>query len=195
MFDLQMQMLSALSETARFYGEAYKATIAAQWSWLDAGAAPDPAQNPPEPQRPDAAWAAMFDVPSHGQQSTQSWYRAPVENPILAFWDDALRPWRTYTSRAWPAPVPPFAAPVDPTAMMSNITAAWMQALDTHATAMQTAVSTAGDGSASKRAPQSDQGTALRAMPGFAVAHILFPDETEMTITIPCPMPGFAFPR
>lgn len=39
----------------------------------------------------DAMWL-LPEIPPKGS----SWYQAPYEHPVLAFWDQALRPWRTF---------------------------------------------------------------------------------------------------
>lgn len=39
----------------------------------------------------DAMWL-LPEIPKQGS----SWYRPPYEHPVLAFWDQALRPWRTF---------------------------------------------------------------------------------------------------
>jgi hypothetical protein len=31
-------------------------------------------------------------------ESGRSWYREPFENPFLAFWDESLKPWRTFSA-------------------------------------------------------------------------------------------------
>ena len=72
---------------------------------------------------------------------------------------------------------------------------AWTHLLEAQANFMRMAVSTVDSGSEPMRPPQSRDIREGSPLPGFAVAHIRFPDDTEMKITIPFPLPGYMFQR
>ena len=101
----------------------------------------------------DRSFYFMPEMPAAGC----SWYRPPYEHPVLAFWDEALRPWRTFVPAA--------------TSQHRPVHPNWMPA------AAATLVPVI-----SPPAPGKDV---------FTLARIMFPDNTELTISVPFTPPLF----
>ncbi|MGI9426017.1 MAG: hypothetical protein ACR2PA_22770 [Hyphomicrobiaceae bacterium] len=188
MLDLHIQIASAWGDAARLYADAFKAALDAHWSWAGVGdgTGPKSEQNSSASEQPGDAWRSVFDWPEN-QTSSRSWYRAPVENPFLAFWDEALRPWRTYTTAGWPMGLDSLNASMAQGAMMHNATDFWTQAFQAQASMLSSAFDPGRNGVHTSQPPRAHTPS---PWPGFAVARISFPDDTEITITVPCPIPG-----
>ncbi|MGI9409934.1 MAG: hypothetical protein ACR2OV_07660, partial [Hyphomicrobiaceae bacterium] len=133
-----------------------------------------------------------FEFPKQGR----SWYRAPYEHPLLAFWDQMLQPWRTFLPGASMFPTPEQAS-------VFGLGPNRVPGFDAMGVALSFAPWTnywAGAFSNplwSFQLPENSSTeqyaiTERRAMPGFAIAKVRFADDTEVTMTIPLMAPFFA---
>ena len=102
MFDLQFAMLNSMTEMARSFTDACAIPIdGPATESRQVASSPDAevsiGTNPDAGSSSERTSAfALPEVPSAGS----SWYKAPYENPVLTFWDDMLKPWRTFTPTA-----------------------------------------------------------------------------------------------
>lgn len=193
MFDLQMKMLAAMTEFSTACAaqmlEGPQSIAGTASGEKDAG----------RDRRTQAM--ALPEIPTTGR----SWYRAPVENPVLAFWDSMLQPWRTFVPAPGAASTgtafamwPGFSSPQTisgPDAMMAAFApalAVWQGATASAASSSST-VPTA-------TTPQSTDtdawktAVAYHSDAGMAVARVFFPDHATMTVNVPVPntiFPGF----
>lgn len=181
-----MQVLNATTQTVRAYADAYASLLEAQLALTGAVLTPDQRDRNAGPDADEASdakrWSAAAELPKMPKPGA-SWYRPPYENPALAFWDEMLRPWRTFVPAAWPATTPfatanPFAS-APHLSMFSAWFDLWSQALTT-----MSGGAPGMPGSAAQSSP----------FPGVALARVIFPDDTEVTITIPCMPPFFGLP-
>lgn len=208
MYSLHLKYLSTMADMALTCSQAYTTALNAQ---LEAaaeatetaserlrepqqGSAPRSSARQDDPPSPNPAgeFFTFPEIPEPGQ----SWYRAPFENPFLAFWDQMLSPWRTYSASGWP-PSPFSAAQVHGVMMPGaqsqpfdglNVAfafAPWLQQWGN--LAMHTANAMASAETAIGPAGNTPKGSA--AQPGafatIALAKIRFPDNTEVTISVP----------
>lgn len=93
MFDLQFKLLAAMTDLSTNYvgmlADAAKTETTSEPAADDDRAERGTAEAPAEaPQFP------LPELPKAGG----SWYQAPFENPMLAYWDEMTRPWRTYSA-------------------------------------------------------------------------------------------------
>lgn len=206
MLDLQMKMLAAMAE------------ISTAWTTGMLDSASDGPQgtnrDKPSPDEQRSQAFALPNVPTSGR----SWYREPVENPVLAFWDAVLQPWRTYTSPAAFGTAPmglamqPLGMPVAsfgmgfwPSAMPQNATAGatalmsfWQDAAQSMARGLADADrEQSGHRNKDKDDQASDENAwktmvAYHSDAGMAVARVFFPDHT--TVSVKVPVPNSVFP-
>ncbi|MGI9524894.1 MAG: hypothetical protein ACR2PG_24960 [Hyphomicrobiaceae bacterium] len=200
MLHLQLQFWNTLSESTVAYLDAYVSAMEAHANAQAAAVAMhfdaiDGSCDSSHARSDATTSAAVFKMPEV-PRSGKSWYRAPIENPTLAFWDAMWRPWRTYqTHDVW----------TNMTGMTSMAPLNWLRNLQSGPSAFAfgsmsemwangfpTATNAASLWQSpsdmvtirSKRA--SSVGSQQFEPPfGFAVATVRFPDATEVTMTVP----------
>ena len=147
---------------------------------------------------------ALPELPAQGR----SWYRAPVENPVLAFWDTMLRPWRTHTSAAgmpmmgaafgaWPGSGPhnALSSPMMLNDAFAPMFAAWQ---DMGRAMTDGGATTNSHPAKGPRTAATSEDEAWKSMvayhsdAGMAVARVFFPDHT--TVSVEVPVPNSMFP-
>lgn len=197
MFDWQFTLYRTYAETMQSYTNAYFDTLTSAMP----GSSNDTPAEPVSDGARARALVTMPEIPSR----TRSWYRPPIQNPVLEFWDDVLRPWRTFM----PAPDAPrlpfpgmpgnaFASAFTPQTAASPF--AMLTAAEQTRTAVQTAWATWADAMGSftpvmdadasssadrtARNPVSDDQTAgcdfdsvvaFQTASGMAIARLFFP--------------------
>ena len=196
MYETQSQMWNVMMGAATSFAAAWtsaaETNLALQREFLRTWS-----DDPPDQRQSNADQPAFtaFEFPKQGR----SWYRAPFEHPVLAFWDQMLQPWRTY----WPGtlfhqmPIQPSAFGVDPGRSPSieamNVAlsfAPWMSYwADPFANPQWSfqPLHSPQNGTAESAANSTPQ-----VMAGFAIAKVRFADDTEVTMTIPLIAPFFA---
>ncbi len=182
MFQVQMQFVNAMLEMTTQCAKAYGTLLEGQMQAMAAISG--------EGHSPADARKAAFDMP-RAPKAGQSWYRAPQENPVLAFWDEVLRPWRVQ----WPAGA---AMP----GSMGGGMADGMMALSALAFGPWLSLwSNMAPGVAPDGKSFSPAGAAWNWQPAsvptgsasshLATAKVVFPDKTEVTISFPFMPPFF----
>ena len=196
MYEKQTQvwnvMMGAATSFAAAWTTAAESNLALQRELLRTWSDDPPEQRERDEEQP--AFSA-FEFPKQGR----SWYRAPFEHPVLAFWDQMLQPWRTY----WPGAFY-YQMPVQPSGFGLDL------GRSTGTEAMNVALSFApwmsywADAVANPQwsfqpLRSLQEGTSEPAanspselMAGFATAKVRFADDTEVTMTIPLISPFFA---
>ncbi|HUS95792.1 MAG TPA: hypothetical protein VMX97_03530, partial [Hyphomicrobiaceae bacterium] len=91
MFDLQLQLFHASTKAASDLGDAYVTALKDAFEALPTEQAAEPQDSPSEATVSQAD--AAFELPKVPQPGG-SWYRPPYENPVVAFWDELLKPWQ-----------------------------------------------------------------------------------------------------
>ena len=178
MYSLHLKYLSTMADMALSCSQAYTTAMSAhlEMAAKTMASAAD-ATKPADPK------AGPFTIPEFPQPG-QSWYRAPQENPFLAFWDDMLKPWRTYATNGWPG-IATYAPPHAHEGMQAAFAfAQWLQQwgdMVSHAANAMSQVNHMPGEVSSGAAVQRPEHTAMPV----AEAKIRFPDNTEVTITIP----------
>lgn len=92
MFDLQLKLLAAMTDLSTNYVDML-AGAANTETTSEPAADDDRAERRTSEASPEASRFPLPDLPKAGG----SWYQAPFENPMLAYWDEMTRPWRTYS--------------------------------------------------------------------------------------------------
>jgi hypothetical protein len=99
-FETQLAMFQSMAEMTQSLSGTYAKTLEDVWG-LAATAKPDARPGaqagrpePPRADKPANAQPQTFALPEI-PKSGQSWYKPPTENPVLVFWDEMLKPWRT----------------------------------------------------------------------------------------------------
>lgn len=96
MFEFQLAMFQSMTEMTQSLSSNYTKTLDEVWGAATSAKADGSANKAAASCDMDAASArsdkmAMPQIP----QSGRSWYKPPSENPVLVFWDEMLKPWRT----------------------------------------------------------------------------------------------------
>ena len=181
MYNLHLKYLSTMADMALTYSQAYTEAMSAN---LEAAAKATTGQDAGEPSKNANSKLGYFALPEMPQPG-QSWYRAPQENPVLAFWDDMLKPWRTYATNGWSG-VPTY-MPVQAHENMQAVFAfapwlqQWSDLLAHAASAMPAPTNLQAEFGAAANGSQHASNSAIPV----AQAKIRFPDDTEVTISIP----------
>lgn len=93
MFDLQLKLLAAMTDLSTNY-VGMLADAANTETTSEPAADDDRAERRTSEASAEAPRFSLPDLPKTGG----SWYQAPFENPVLAYWDEMTRPWRTYSA-------------------------------------------------------------------------------------------------
>ncbi len=214
MFQVQMHVMNAMLDWTAQYAEACQSFL-------------DPTTHNDREQSADAdrasashAMAAVAGTREKDQdgkvislpripESGGSWYRKPYEHPVLVFWEEMFRPWRTHIPG-----YSGFGGSAGPAASMGGLPGIWATALMPW---LRLPGQAGGPGAANPfahmlptfplhadawawtqamnrmAAPSAAADGADTAPPvSFATAKIVFPDDTEVTITLPYFVPVFA---
>ena len=193
MYQFQMQVLNAMTTAAQSFGEAYFAAWKIQAEQFSAAAAQfHPAPRDSVDQAKTSEAFQFAEIPASGQ----SWYRKPFDNPVLAFWQEALRPWQSAWTgaQAWPGLSPAsFASPWGSVAQFPF--APWLAFWQAAAEQAARGADIAGMTSSIWSGPQYVSAfPAVSPSSGPTLAKVTFPDQTEVTISLPFAPPFFGFP-
>lgn len=95
-FEFQLAMFQSMTEMTQSLSSNYAKALDDVWGAATTAKPGGSAAKSAAPCDKDAASAAsdkmaMPKIP----QSGRSWYKPPSENPVLVFWDEMLKPWRT----------------------------------------------------------------------------------------------------
>lgn len=123
-FEHQLAMFQSMAEMTQSLSGTYAKTLEDVWG-LAASAKPDGSPKeaqarggPPCSDEPADAKSRKFALPQVPQEG-RSWYKPPTENPVLVFWDEMLKPWRTMM----PGAAQPSALAMGPVAVFGMMSA------------------------------------------------------------------------